>query len=58
MYNCGVDHLSEEEVKQALDRINTDVRFLPKNSTALVQPSDAIVIGKSEGSMEEKGATR
>lgn len=45
MNNCGGHHLSHE-VLTSMDRINTEVFFLPKDSTDLVQQTDPFIIQK------------
>ncbi|KAL3690157.1 hypothetical protein R1sor_016466 [Riccia sorocarpa] len=39
-------HNLTEEVQAALDHIQTEIRFLPENSTHLTQPCDTFIISK------------
>jgi len=41
--NCS-GHALTEEAKEALRKVNTEVRFLPKNATDLCQPADSFGI--------------
>lgn len=43
--NCN-GHAETEEVTQALERSNTDLNFLPANTTRWTQPADSFVIAK------------
>ena len=43
MDNCG-GHAITDEIKSALESINTEAKFLQKNATDLVQPADSFAI--------------
>lgn len=45
MDNCG-GHTITPELEKALQEINTMVKFLPANTTDLVQPFDSFFIEK------------
>jgi hypothetical protein len=43
--NCG-GHADSAELQKGLNGTNTELRFLPPNSTDLCQPADSFVISK------------
>lgn len=43
--NCS-SHTNTDDLEKALADINTELRYLPKNSTNLVQPCDSFIIQK------------
>ena len=39
-------HIKTKKLKDAAERINTDIRYFPPNATHLIQPCDSFVIQK------------